>query len=80
MARTNRCALQMSDKDKDDDKTTEENPDDLWMKMTAGFREEGKGGVFEQAMNYFVDLFTVTAGAAVAMCLLFNVLGKIPCI
>mmetsp|Transcript_20404 Transcript_20404/g.31871 ORF Transcript_20404/g.31871 Transcript_20404/m.31871 type:complete len:133 (+) Transcript_20404:280-678(+) len=42
--------------------------------------EKGKGSPVEQNINFVVDLVTVTAGAAVAMCLLFNVMGKVPCI
>ncbi len=50
----------MSSDDNDDKK---ESPGGLWEKLTTDFREEGKGGVFEQMLNYAIDLFTVTAGA-----------------
>lgn len=48
-----------------DNKEKEGNEKDksAWEKFTAEFREEGKGGVLEQIMNYAVDVFTVTAGA-----------------
>jgi hypothetical protein len=43
--------------------------------------EEGKGSPAEQTMSYLVDLFTVTAGAGIAMCLVFNIVFSIvPCI
>ena len=54
------------------------------MKRIAGAFEEtekGQGSPAEQAMSYLVDLFTVTAGAGIAMCLVFNIVFSIvPCI
>mmetsp|Transcript_50773 Transcript_50773/g.119386 ORF Transcript_50773/g.119386 Transcript_50773/m.119386 type:complete len:137 (+) Transcript_50773:122-532(+) len=80
-AKPQSVALRMSEDDKEEKKKGEkEEEQGVWEKLTADFREEGKGNVFEQVMNYAVDVFTVTAGAAVAMCLVFNLFGKIPCI
>ena len=63
----------------------DENPDSkgLAERISSAFKEteEGKGSPAEQTMSYLVDLFTVTAGASVAMCLVFNIVFHIvPCI
>ena len=57
-------------------------PAGLAERISGAFKEteKGKGSPFDQTMSYLVDLFTVTAGAGVFMCLVFNFMGIVPCI
>jgi hypothetical protein len=79
--------LRMSNLDPDNKQPDqkEENPDSksLAERIAGAFKEteEGQGSPAEQTMSYLVDLFTVTAGAGIAMCLVFNIVFSIvPCI
>jgi hypothetical protein len=69
--------------DQPDQKDEESEKKGLIENIRGAFEEteKGQGSPAEQAMSYLVDLFTVTAGAGIAMCLVFNIVFSIvPCI